>query len=230
MRDVADNDIARPVVGYVSGVFDMFHIGHLNVIMQARSRCDHLVVGVVTDDVVRRVKQHDPVIPLRERLDIIRGLRDVDAVIEDPYVDKFDTWTHVLPYDVLFKGDDWRGTPRAQRLEQRLGEVGARIEYFPYTAHTSSTLLRDVLTRLAHTPVEPDPGADQVVAVAQEQLAAAVHVASVVPTGLERDDTERGGRGAEGPGRRCPTCGQPTGRHDLARADSRFGPRLHHGA
>lgn len=147
----------RPIVGYVSGVWDMFHVGHLNIIMRARARCDRLVVGVVSDGVVQRVKQHPPVIPLAERLDIIGGLRDVDAVIIDPYDDKFDSWTHLLHYDVLFKGDDWAATPRAELLQARLAEVGSRIEYFPYTAHTSSTFLRDVLTRLAHTPVEPHP-------------------------------------------------------------------------
>ncbi len=144
------------VVGYVSGVFDMFHIGHLNIIVNARERCHRLVVGVVTDEVVLVSKSRAPVIPLSERVAILRGLRDVDEVVIDRHVDKFDTWKE-LQYDVIFKGDDWRGTPKGSRLEGDLATVGARVEYFPYTRHTSSTLLREVLTKLAHTPVQPLP-------------------------------------------------------------------------
>ena len=142
------------VVGYVSGVFDMFHIGHLNIIVSARERCDRLVVGVVTDDVVVAMKGRPPVIPLAERVAILSGLRDVDEVVVDSHADKFDSWRE-LRFDVIFKGDDWQGTPRGRKLEADLGDVGARVEYFPYTRHTSSTLLREVLSKLAHTPVEP---------------------------------------------------------------------------
>lgn len=144
------------VTGYVSGVFDMFHIGHLNIIMQARRQCDHLIVGVVTDDVVQAVKNRAPVIPFDERVSIVAGLRDVDAVVADTHADKFDTW-HELHYDVIFKGDDWQGTPKGDKLEADLAEVGASVHYFPYTTHTSSTLLREVLTGLAATPVQPLP-------------------------------------------------------------------------
>ncbi|MBK7722519.1 MAG: adenylyltransferase/cytidyltransferase family protein [Austwickia sp.] len=138
--------------GYVSGAFDLFHIGHLNVIMQARAHCRRLVVGVATDRVVREMKGRDPVIPLAERREIVAGLRDVDEVIVDDHVDKFDTWRE-LRYDVLFKGDDWQGTERARLLAERLEPVGSTIWFFPYTRHTSSTLLRSVLSSLAQTPV-----------------------------------------------------------------------------
>lgn len=153
---------AHWATGYVSGVFDLFHIGHLNVIVQARPHCDRLVVGVASDRVVREVKGHEPVIPLQERVDIVRGLRDVDEVIVDEYVDKFDTWKHQLRYDVIFKGDDWKGTPKGDRLEAELATVGAAICFFPYTRHTSSTLLRSVLSALANTPVHllPEGGAE----------------------------------------------------------------------
>ncbi len=142
------------IKGYVSGVFDMFHIGHLNIIMRARERCDLLIVGVVTDDVVKQVKNQDPVIPLEERMAILRGLRDVDEVVVDTHADKFDTWQE-LHYDVIFKGDDWQNTPKGRKLEKDLEAVGARVDYFPYTRETSSTLLRQVLSSLAHVPVEP---------------------------------------------------------------------------
>ena len=130
--------------GYVPGVFDLFHIGHLNVIGNARRECDWLVAGVVSDEVTAAIKGRSPVIPLVERIEILRALRDVDEVVVDHHADKFDSWRE-FPYDVIFKGDDWRGTPRALRLEQDLATVGARIHYFPYTMHTSSTLLRTVL-------------------------------------------------------------------------------------
>lgn len=147
---------ARPSVGYVSGVFDMFHIGHLNIIVSARERCDRLIVGVVTDEVVVAMKGRPPVIPLAERVEIVRGLRDVDEVVIDTHVDKFDSWRE-LRFDVIFKGDDWQGTPQGDRLQADLSRVGARLEFFPYTRHTSSSLLREVLTKLARTPVEPMP-------------------------------------------------------------------------
>lgn len=129
------------VVGYVSGVFDMFHIGHLNIIRRARMHCDYLIAGVVTDDVVERAKGKPPIVPLEERMAIVAALRDVDEVIIDHHVDKFDTWRE-LHYDRIFKGDDWKGTERANRLELDLRGVGSAVVYFPYTAHTSSTQLR----------------------------------------------------------------------------------------
>lgn len=151
---------ATPGLGYVSGVFDLFHIGHLNIIMRARRQCERLVVGVVTDEVVRQVKGRPPVVPLAERLALLRGLRDVDGVIVDQHRNKFDTWRYQLPYQVLFKGDDWQGSERADRLAADLEPVGARIEYFPYTSQTSSSLLREVLTQLARAPVALSPRPD----------------------------------------------------------------------
>lgn len=130
--------------GYVPGVFDMFHVGHLNLITSARPFCEHLIVGVVTDEVVEAVKGRPPVVPLRERMEIVAALRDVDEVVIDVHSDKFESWKD-LRYDVIFKGDDWKGTPRGIKLEADLARVGARVRYFPYTRHTSSTLLRDVL-------------------------------------------------------------------------------------
>ncbi len=186
----------RWALGYVSGVFDLFHIGHLNVIVQSRALCDRLVVGVVTDDVVRRVKGHDPVIPLSERVDIVRGLRDVDEVIVDPYPDKFDTWRHCLHYDVIFKGDDWQGTERAEQLAADLGGVGAQIHYFSYTSHTSSSLLRTVLSALARTPVEPFP----------DPPGAPVGVPPGAP--VEVPVAPVGGSSSGG---RCQACGAPFG-------------------
>ncbi|MBX6388689.1 MAG: adenylyltransferase/cytidyltransferase family protein [Frankia sp.] len=140
------------VIGYVPGAFDLFHIGHLTIIRRARGVCDHLVAGVVTDDVVRAVKGRPPVVPHAERMEIVASLRLVDEVVTDPYQDKFDMWP-LVRFDVLVKGDDWRGTPKGAKLEADLATVGARVVYFPYTIHTSSTLLRRFLGQ------QPDPAA-----------------------------------------------------------------------
>lgn len=136
----------RVPVGYVSGVFDMFHVGHLNLIRRARARCDVLVVGVLRDDAATTSKGRAPVIPQHERLDIVSALGCVDEVILDPSLDKREAW-QIRPFDVLYKGDDWRGTARGDLLEHQLSLVGARVEYFPYTHHISSTVLRGKLER-----------------------------------------------------------------------------------
>ncbi len=133
------------VIGYAPGAYDLFHIGHLNILTRAAEQCDKLIAGVVTDDVVLRAKGKAPVIPLVERLAIVRSVRYVDEAVPDPYVDKFAMWPR-LKFDVLFKGDDWRGTEKGEALQARLAEVGARVVYFPYTLHTSSTLLRKMIS------------------------------------------------------------------------------------
>lgn len=137
-----------PVIGYAPGAYDLFHIGHLNILKRAREHCDRLIVGVVTDDVLTRVKARPPVIPFAERIEIVRSIRFVDEAVADTHVDKFNTW-YELGYDILFKGDDWRGTERGRVLEERLLAVGARLMFFPYTIHTSSTALRKVITNPA---------------------------------------------------------------------------------
>jgi glycerol-3-phosphate cytidylyltransferase len=134
-----------PVVGYAPGAYDMFHIGHLNILKRASLECDRLIAGVVSDEVVLKAKSKLPIVPFEERLEIVRSVRYVDEAVPDPHVDKFDTWQH-LRFDVLFKGDDWRGTERGLKLEGRLGAVGARVVYFPYTIHTSSSALRKLIS------------------------------------------------------------------------------------
>ncbi|MER6053000.1 adenylyltransferase/cytidyltransferase family protein [Streptomyces sp. NPDC001793] len=131
-------------VGYAPGVYDLFHVGHLNLLRHARSRCDHLVAGVVSDDMARRAKGQAPVIPLIERLEIVRSVRYVDAAFVETVPDKLDTWQQVR-FDVIFKGDDWRGTSKGIRLERDFAPLGVEVVYFPYTVHTSSTLLRAAL-------------------------------------------------------------------------------------
>jgi glycerol-3-phosphate cytidylyltransferase len=133
------------VVGYVPGAYDMFHIGHLNILRRARTECDHLIAGVVTDEVLEQVKGRAPIVPHAERMAIVGSMSCVDEVVADVSSDKLVMWER-LRFDVLFKGDDWKGTPKGDRLEADLGAVGVRIVYFPYTVHTSSTALRAMIT------------------------------------------------------------------------------------
>jgi glycerol-3-phosphate cytidylyltransferase len=134
-------------VGYAPGVYDLFHVGHLNILRHARSRCDFLVAGVVSDAMAERAKGRRPVVPLVERLEIVRSVRYVDAAFVETGPDKLATWRQVR-FDVLFKGDDWRGTEKGLRLERDFAAVGVEIVYFPYTVRTSSTELRRALDAL----------------------------------------------------------------------------------
>lgn len=132
-------------VGYSSGVFDMFHVGHLNLLRRARNHCSHLVVGVGSDEYVENLKGRPPVVPCDERIDIISALGIVDEVIIDRSEDKVAAWQQ-RPFDVIFKGNDWQGTPKGYRLENSMAEIGVTVVYFPYTQHTSSSMLRAFLT------------------------------------------------------------------------------------
>lgn len=132
-------------VGYVPGVFDMFHIGHLNILRNARLACDRLIVGVVSDERVEIVKGRPPVVPLAERLEIVRAIRYVDEVVVEDVPEKLQMWER-LRFDVIVKGDDWRGTAKGNKLERDFASVGVEVVYLPYTVHTSSTLLRSALT------------------------------------------------------------------------------------
>jgi glycerol-3-phosphate cytidylyltransferase len=132
------------VTGYVPGAWDMFHIGHLNIMLRARERCSRLVVGVVTDEALFQAKGKYPIVPLAERMEMVAQLDLVDQVVPDFSSNKLEVWERV-GFDVLFKGDDWRGTPKGDKLEATMRSVGVEVQYFPYTAHTSSSLLRSLL-------------------------------------------------------------------------------------
>lgn len=136
---------ADGLLGYVPGAWDMFHIGHLNILKRARQHCSRLVVGVVTDEALFRAKGKYPIVPLAERMEIVRAMNIVDAVVVDFSSSKLDVWERVQ-FDILFKGDDWQGTAKGDQLELEMSTVGAAVHYFPYTAHTSSTALRQILT------------------------------------------------------------------------------------
>ena len=134
------------IVGYTTGVFDLFHIGHLNLLRNAKSLCDRLIVGVTVDAAVA-YKNKKPVIPFEERLEIVRSNRFVDAAIPQNDHDKIKAWKR-LHYDVLFVGDDWYESPRWEDYEASLVDLGVKVVYFPYTQGTSSTLVNNVLLKL----------------------------------------------------------------------------------
>lgn len=131
----------RYKIGYTTGVFDMFHVGHLNIIHKAKQQCDHLIVGVSTDDLVEEYKHKRPVIPFEERIEIIRALRDVDEVVPQTSMDKYAAWEY-LRYDVLFHGDDWKDSEMYRRVTEKLSSVGVDVVYFARTPGISSTQLR----------------------------------------------------------------------------------------
>ena len=134
------------IIGYTSGVFDLFHIGHLNLLMNAKSMCDQLIVGVTTDNLVA-YKNKKAVIPYQERLEIVRSIKYVDATVAQESMDKFKVWEK-LKFDVLFVGDDWFETPKWKEIEEQFKEVGVKVVYFPYTKSTSSTILNSTLEKL----------------------------------------------------------------------------------
>ena len=134
------------IIGYTTGVYDLFHIGHLNLLRNAKSLCDKLIVGVTTDELVS-YKLKNAVIPFTERVEIIRSIRYVDAVIPQENMNKFEAWEK-LKFDVMFVGDDWYKEKKWEDLEAQLKSVGVKIIYFQYTKGTSSTLINDVLINL----------------------------------------------------------------------------------
>ena len=133
-------------IGYTTGVYDLFHIGHLNLLRKAKEQCDYLIVGVSTDDLVE-YKGKRSVIPFEERKEIVKAIRYVDEVVTQADMDKLSAW-HKYHFNVMFVGDDWKGTEKWNRIEQELKDVGAKVVYFPYTKGTSSTLINETLNKL----------------------------------------------------------------------------------
>lgn len=127
--------------GYTTGVFDLFHIGHLNILKKAKEHCDYLIVGVSTDELVWNYKEKYPVIPYEERVAIVEAIKYVDEVVPQVNRDKFEAWENI-DFDVMFVGDDWKGSKLFNEVENKFKEVGVDIVYFPYTQGTSSTILR----------------------------------------------------------------------------------------
>ena len=134
------------IIGYTTGVFDLFHIGHLNMLKNAKSLCDKLIVGVTTDELLVNYKKKKSVIPFEERIEIVRDIKWVDAAIAQKNMDKYGAWEK-LKFDIMFVGDDWYNTEKWKKIEEKFKKVGVRILYFPYTKGTSSTLINEILVK-----------------------------------------------------------------------------------
>lgn len=134
------------IVGYATGVFDLFHIGHLNVLERSKQNCDYLIVGVTTDKEVERVKKKRPIISQEERKAILEAIKYVDEVVYEDDTDKIKAWEE-LKFDRIFKGDDWKGSQLWNEYEKFFESKDVEVIYFPYTEGTSSTYLREVLDK-----------------------------------------------------------------------------------
>lgn len=132
------------IIGYTTGVYDMFHIGHLNVIRRAKEQCDYLIVGVSTDELVKMEKNKAPVIPYEEREAIVAALRYVDEVVPQVDKNKLAAWER-YHFDKMFVGSDWKGTPQWNRFEEQFAPLGVEIVYLPHTNGISSTTLTGVI-------------------------------------------------------------------------------------
>ena len=128
--------------GYTAGVFDVFHIGHLNLIRNAKELCDFLIVGVNSDELVESYKKKKTIQSLKDRMDIISSIRFVDAVVENYTLDKMSAWEK-YGFDVIFIGDDWKGNERWNQTEKELNLVGVEVVYLPHTSGISSSIIRE---------------------------------------------------------------------------------------
>ena len=139
------------VIGYTTGVYDLFHIGHLNILKRAKEQCDYLIVGVTVDELVS-YKGKQAVIPYEERVEIVKAIKYVDEVVPQTSMDKMDAWNK-YHFNKMFVGDDWKGTPTWNHWEEEFSKIGVEIVYFPYTKTTSSSKLRDVLDIISKTEI-----------------------------------------------------------------------------
>lgn len=128
-------------VGYTAGVYDMFHVGHLNLLKRAKEQCDYLIVAVTTDELTS-YKNKKAMIPFEDRCQIVEAIKYVDQVVPQVDMDKMGAWEK-YHFDAMFVGDDWKGTEKWNKIEADFQKVGVDIVYFPYTKKVSSTMLRE---------------------------------------------------------------------------------------
>lgn len=131
-------------IGITVGVFDLFHVGHLNLLERCKSMCEHLIVAVCQDDYVTQIKHKQPIFPDKDRMRILAALKCVDEVIPVTIEETEDKMLLISnhPFDVLFSGDDWKGTERYNKTEKQFAELGAAIEYLPYTKGISTSQIK----------------------------------------------------------------------------------------
>ena len=133
------------IIGYTAGVYDLFHIGHLNLLRNAKAQCDKLIVAVTSDEAAQ-YKNKKPFISQEERMEIVKAIRYVDEVVLQDDLDKVKAWDK-YHYDVLFVGSDWKGTDKWNKYEAELKLKGARVVYLPYTKTTSSTIIQNTIKK-----------------------------------------------------------------------------------
>ena len=134
-------------IGYTTGVFDMFHIGHLNILKRAREHCDYLIVGISTDEVVKEYKNKTPIIPFEERIAIVSELKCVDEVIPQVSMDKMKAWEE-LHFDALFHGSDWKDSDMYKKIVEDFAKIGVDVVFLPHTEGISSTMLAEKIENL----------------------------------------------------------------------------------
>lgn len=132
------------VIGYTTGVYDMFHIGHLNILRRAKEQCDYLVVGVSTDELVQKVKNKTPIIPFADRCEIVGAIKYVDKVVPQFDKNKMAAWEK-YHFNKMFVGSDWKGTEAWNRFEEDFKPLGVEIVYLDHTDGISSTILREII-------------------------------------------------------------------------------------
>lgn len=135
------------IIGYTTGVFDMFHIGHLNLLRNAKQRCDYLIVGVSTDEVVETYKKRRPIVPFEERFAIVSAIKFVDEVVPQTSMNKMEAYQR-LKFDVLFHGSDWKGSDMYNAIVDEFSAIGVDVVFLPHTDGTSSTMLREKLSKI----------------------------------------------------------------------------------
>ena len=133
-------------IGYTTGVFDMFHIGHLNILKRAKEQCEYLIVGVSTDEVVETYKNKRPVIPFEERIAIVEAIRYVDKAVPQISMDKMEAY-NALKFDALFHGSDWKGSDMYEKIVADFEKVGVDVVFLPHTDGISSTIIREKVNK-----------------------------------------------------------------------------------
>ena len=129
-------------IGYTTGVFDMFHIGHLNILRRAKEQCDYLIVGVSLDEVVLSYKNKKPIIPYEDRAAIVGAIKYVDKVIPQCSMNKMEAYEK-YKFDAIFHGSDWKGTDRYNKIIEEFSAIGVDVVFLPHTEGISSTLIRE---------------------------------------------------------------------------------------
>ena len=139
-------DYKKYKIGYTTGVFDLFHIGHLNILKRSKELCEYLIVGVSTDEVVWEYKHKIPIIPYAERVSIVEAIRYVDKVVPQESMDKVSAWEQ-LKFDVMFHGDDWKGSPLYEKYKKEFDLVGVELVFLPHTQGISSTNIKNKMAK-----------------------------------------------------------------------------------